>query len=72
MRISRTLLLLTALAGTAIWAIQRYNRLRHQQRRRFERIEKSRWEGEGGATSIGPQISESVPPSAGAAVTPSV
>lgn len=60
MKLIRTLGLIGTLVGAATWLDARSQRRRDERRER-ERIEKTRWEGEGGATPTGPHISESPP-----------
>jgi hypothetical protein len=60
MKIIRTLGLIGTLVGATAWLEARSRRLRDEQRAR-ESIEKTRWEGEGGATPAGSHISETLP-----------
>ncbi len=46
--------------GLTAWLEARAEHRRERLRER-ERIEKTRWEGEGGATPSGPQVSETAP-----------
>jgi hypothetical protein len=61
MKIIRALGLVTAVVSAASWLDARMERQREQRRER-ERIDRTRWESEGGATPSGPHISESPPP----------
>ena len=61
MKLIPTLGLATAIVSVASWLDARHPR-RLDARRERERIDQTRWEGEGGATSAGPQLSEHEPP----------
>jgi hypothetical protein len=60
MKIIRTLGLIGTLLGATAW-LEARSRRRRDERRTRERIEKTRWEGEGGATPTGSHINESPP-----------
>jgi hypothetical protein len=60
MKIIRALGFVTAIVGAASWLDARSTR-RRARRRDEERIEKGRWESEGGATPSGPHLSEVAP-----------
>jgi hypothetical protein len=55
MRIGRTLGLLTLFAGLTTWFATRAAMKRHDDRRRTETEDMTRWEDDGGATTAGPQ-----------------
>ena len=58
MKLFRALGLVTVFVTAAYWLDSR-SQQRQERRRERERIEKTRWEGEGGATPTGPHINES-------------
>jgi hypothetical protein len=60
MKILRTLGLAGAIVGTMAWLDARSQR-RTEEKRQRDRVEKTRWEGEGGSTPTGAQINE-LPP----------
>jgi hypothetical protein len=60
MKIIRTLGLIGTLVGATAWLEARSQRQRAERRER-ESIEKTRWEGEGGATPAGSHINEMPP-----------
>lgn len=60
MNIPRILGLVGTLVGVTAWLDARSQRRRDERRER-ERIEKTRWEGEGGATPTGSHINEMPP-----------
>ncbi len=57
MKTLRILGLSTAVVGLATWLDSRSEH-RRERRRAHDRIEKTRWEGEGGATPSGAQVSD--------------
>lgn len=61
MKLFRTLGLITVFITAASWLDNRSQR-RHERRRERERVEKTRWEGEGGATPTGSHINEAPAP----------
>jgi len=60
MKILRTIGLIGTLVGATAWLDSRSKRRRDELRER-ERIDKTRWEGEGGATPTGSHINEMPP-----------
>jgi hypothetical protein len=61
MKIFRTLGFAAAVVGLASWFDGRGTR-RRELRRERERLDRTRWEGEGGATPRGPHLSETWEP----------
>ncbi len=61
MKLFRTLGLITVFVATASWLDNR-SQQRNARRRELERIEKTRWEDEGGATPTGSHINEAPAP----------
>lgn len=57
MKMIRTLGFATAVVSLASWLDARGTRQRELRRER-ERLDRTRWEGEGGATPRGPQLGE--------------
>jgi hypothetical protein len=60
MKILRTLGMVGAIVGTVAWFDARSQR-RGEEKRRRERIDRTRWEGEGGSTPTGSHINEMPP-----------
>jgi len=60
MKLLRTLGLIGTIAGAVAWLESRSQRRGEAQRER-ERVEKTRWEGEGGSTPTGSHINEMPP-----------
>jgi hypothetical protein len=60
MKLLRTIGLIGALVGATSWLDAR-SRQRRDARRERERIEKTSWEGEGGATPSGSHVNETAP-----------
>ena len=62
MKIIRALGFVTTIVSLASWLDARSTRQRELRRER-EKLDRTRWEDEGGATPSGPHISEAMPPS---------
>lgn len=70
MKIIRALGFVTAIVGAASWLDARSTR-RRARRRDEERIERGRWESEGGATPSGPHLAETTTATPGSSGTTS-
>lgn len=56
MKLGRTMGLLTLFAGLTAWFATRAAMRREHERQRTQTEDMTRWEGEGGATTAGPQV----------------
>lgn len=60
MKLIRTIGMLAAVIGAATWLDARTTRKR-AQRHDSDKLEKTRWESEGGAIASGPHVSDAMP-----------